>query len=212
MQGGLVEVGRTRTGTDTPGGVFRPGSVLTRLINLDPFYSRHNLLHRKSKLLKQLRRRTACSEAVHGHRLSVQSGVPFPSQSRLNASTATLRLTVLGRTDSLYSADCSSNKSVHGMDTTRTFIPSAASAFFGLYCQSYLRSCCNQDCVRRSVTVVYDVASPLRPPCCFPPLVPDSAWSGREPSVYALRSRRCTRPPVSQSHHMAGIHGSWALL
>ena len=41
---------------------------------------------------------------------------------------ATLFLTALGRTVSLYSALCSSKSSIHGMETTRTFVPSASSS------------------------------------------------------------------------------------
>lgn len=47
-----------------------------------------------------------------------------------SASTATLFLTLLGRTDSLYSSDCFSNTSIDGILTTLTSIPAFLSSAF----------------------------------------------------------------------------------
>lgn len=48
-------------------------------------------------------------------------------KSSIPASIATRRVTELGSTLSLYAGDCASKMSVEGIDTTRTFLPSARS-------------------------------------------------------------------------------------
>ena len=52
----------------------------------------------------------------------------YPNQSPVPASTATRARIAFGRTASLYSADCCSNKSTQGILTTRTSIFSFANS------------------------------------------------------------------------------------
>ncbi len=88
---------------------------LTTLLTVKPYFSIMFRLVQKRQIYQS-------------QSLAIKASVTFPA-SEAPISIATRALTALGRTDSLYSSDCSSKRSHAGKLTTETRMPSFSSAF-----------------------------------------------------------------------------------
>ena len=96
---------------------------------LQCLYSCYYVLYGKSEVWEQFAVRSRCTKTIHSDDVTVKSDITIPSKSRKCLYCNSLSY-ILWKTFALYSSDCSSKISIHGMDTTRTSIPSSAKTFF----------------------------------------------------------------------------------